>query len=437
MDYSVNIHDFVDGSLDRQAEEHLFLALASNQGLRNELKEYIEFEKAAKADTAAFMPPHDSTAAIFSRLDIAGPAIGASIGAGVRASAISAFFSKFKYSFLANTITALVTAASILFFVNQDNGDMAANEAETVNNYAKVLASPALSYSNFSDGPTSNQSSIPTVSSAENEVQPKIVYKTVYKYIPAPEKKDEEPEGINKKPEETETRQETPKLILAKTDISNDVNSLLTYDNLRNKYYRDLSSAQIPEIDEMIQFDNHKPLLDLSDISIEMHENEFLGSYPGVYPDSKRTSQNIFENNSLSILYKCCDQVSLGIDLRNEFYFLKYNDFDEDGIEYVNTHNTNYFAYGGFVRFSPDFFDSDYIKPFGQLYIGKNKIGLIGRFMAGAELLPDNPVSFVVGIEGSSFVYEHDKYYFAPGRTEMARNSTENLTFRYGVKINL
>ncbi len=77
MTTSRTIHDYLDGMLPADAEEHLFVTLATDAEARRELKGQISLHTAVRKDMAMVAVPDDTTAAIYADLGFALPVAGA------------------------------------------------------------------------------------------------------------------------------------------------------------------------------------------------------------------------------------------------------------------------------------------------------------------------------------------------------------------------
>lgn len=76
MTTSRTIHDYLDGMLPADAEEHLFMTLAADAEARRELKGQIALHTAVRKDMATIAVPDDATAAIYSGLGFTLPVAG-------------------------------------------------------------------------------------------------------------------------------------------------------------------------------------------------------------------------------------------------------------------------------------------------------------------------------------------------------------------------
>ena len=124
------------------------------------------------------------------------------------------------------------------------------------------------------------------------------------------------------------------------------------------------------------------------------------------------SSTPLFNNTSVALMYKMDDDLSAGIDLRQEYFYQEYEGF-ENGTKYRYMQHPNYLSCGLTAKLR--FMDFDHINSFAQVYVGGNQAGPIGRLMYGMEINPSNNYSFILGVEGSLLVYHHsDQYFYSP-----------------------
>jgi hypothetical protein len=113
------------------------------------------------------------------------------------------------------------------------------------------------------------------------------------------------------------------------------------------------------------------------------------------------------------------------VEARQEFFYQEYNGLDAEGSEFMYQQHTNYRSYGLFA--GADLFSIKKFDLFGQLYVGANSVGPIGRMMFGIEYNPNSAYSFIFGLEGSSLMFYHQNNYFLSNK----------LGLHYGIKFNL
>jgi hypothetical protein len=120
MDYSKQIHDFIDGGLDQGSEEQLFYAMSSNEEYREELKEAIRLEKSFKTRLSEMAPSASSTVGVFSKLGIEVP--GAIAPAATQAAKPVGFLAKYGQGIISSLGTVALAVVAYFAFL-QPSGD--------------------------------------------------------------------------------------------------------------------------------------------------------------------------------------------------------------------------------------------------------------------------------------------------------------------------
>jgi len=110
-------------------------------------------------------------------------------------------------------------------------------------------------------------------------------------------------------------------------------------------------------------------------------------------------------NMAISLFYNFNKQWALGLDLRQETFFLKYNSFDEFKQQYIYEQQPNFVSYGIVARYSPIEYHG--FKPFIQANISRNNFGIITRGNSGIqyELYPS--FDFTINLEYSYLFFNH------------------------------
>lgn len=408
MDYSELIHNFIDGEIGVPEEENLFSELADNPTLRIELKNFIELEKAAKSDIAAYIPPVESTSGIFSTLGVSQVAgVGVSVGAAVS----SGFWTKYGLLLLSNLATLLLTGALGYFLFSSFNDSNSVifqdqlNKSSLTKNVDNNRSSkiPIVSNSN-SDNNSSIKSKIRFYQSRKETNKPSYIAKKGEEIKPQSKKSIENSEDISSSNSNITLNEES----FASKDIENsnfnlikqNPNSINSDDDNQNDFLRK----------ESINYNDYPfffNFLEKNNISLLVSGVE---SWSLPTATVEKSTNPFLRNSNVVLLYNLNPKLSLGLDLRQEFFFQSYKGFDKDQKEYLYEQNTNYFAIGIIGKYN--IFETKYFKPFGQIYLGGNKVGQIGRAMLGMEITPGKDYGFVLGLEGSALRYYHENNYY-------------------------
>jgi len=392
MEHGELIHDFVDGTLDSNLENGLFVELASNQQLRTELKQFIEFERTARYDTAAYAPSAESTANVFSRLGIPLPLATTAVVAPAT-TGMMAFLGKYSQGIIGGVVAMLITA-SVMYFAMDKGQQSSVNSQKTAVNSQQSAV-------NSQQSVVAQSNDIPIVKS-EEKITPKVIEKVVIKYVDRPVYIEQT----------TDSKQlaETP--INEQLAVSNEVDNNLvnnmdfaTTDGIFNQSVNLFSGINHSSLNPVgVQEMPFYPSLGLFDylgkagISFEL-----TGADYWMFPKETVPKQlnPLLENNRMAIILKLSDELQVGAEVRQEFFFHEYKDSD-----YLYKQNNNYFSGGVFGRWTP--LNYNYASFFSQVSFGGNVGGQVGRVMIGTLIKPSSDYSFVIGLEGSGMMYNHN-----------------------------
>lgn len=386
MEHSELIHRFIDEGLDPIAEQNLFENMAKNPALRSEFKQYLAFERAALTDFSAYQPSLNSTNTIFSTLGISPTAAGPTPTINPPIS----FWAKYGGIILTNIASIIITAA-LFYFFNLQGVDKS--------NLSK--SNPNLK------SQTIEQNSVPVVSNFDNDTKTKtnskIPEKVKYIYIEKPAKKQKHEELNQSTSFEPNTISSSEVSIINSTNFIKQTldNPFLLNQNLPNEN----KFIKIDDI-QLIPMDYAIKNLGMENFSIMLAGND---SYSLPQSPLPRSSQPLFDSKSLVLLYDLLSSISLGLDLRQEFYYLDYTG-QVGAKEFRYEQNTNFTSIGIVGKFN--WLNYQNFKSFANLYIGGNKIGQIGRIMIGTEISPSKEYGFIIGVEGSLLRHLHQNKEF-------------------------
>lgn len=385
MDYQILIHDFVDGTLDKSQEENLFLALSSSEELRNELRQTIALEKAFSKKLSAFAPSAKSTVAIFSGLSMAIP--GSVANAGVAASTKTiAFITKYMQAILGSLATALV-ATSVFFAVSSYNSND--KESATV---------PANSVVNKSADYVNNSFDLPRMSSIDVT---ETIVKADSKSVPV--KSSSNLNIADRVKDETVfTQAESSELteFINFSEIQNNQSNIFTRNDFTtNSYYSKINSENYP------LFINSE--LKGLGLSLEFHGNQYVLLQKNEVPQS---SNPLFSNAGITLLYNFNENLSVGLDLRQEFIYQKFEGTDEEGNQYLYKQYPNYLNLSAVLRYG--FNINEWLDFYSQLMVGGTVTGAMVRSGVGFKISPYPDLNFLLGFDGMIFGYQHQNKFY-------------------------
>jgi len=404
MDYNFLIHEYLDGTLDKASESQLFMALSSSDELRNELKQAITMDKGLSKRVSAFVPSSSSTLNVFSQLGI-----GAGLGAasttaalGFKSSILS-FFSTYSTAIISTIVGIAVTSGLFLGFYNPS--DSYSQE--------RIIAM------NSSDSKMENSETAFLSQTSQEQIFPRPldVYKTdtVVKFV---KQQYILPES------EKQTAIESD--IEDKFDTGFDSSELLTFSDIPNsKQEVRFETKQVfhqrylPE-SNYEQYKIAFPSV-INNLSLEVKGNGYK-SIPS--PEVSAYPAGLLSNMQVSALYDFGNGFKAGLDFRQESYYQSFSGTNEIGESFIYRQNPNYYSLGILTRYN--LYESTYFNTFSQLYLGGTVTGAVSRLMMGIEFLPDSPISFILGFEGSMLSYYHQKILF----------NSPKIGLNYGVAFN-
>lgn len=404
MDYEKLINDFIDGTLDSANEEKLFMAVSSNDELRNELKMQLAMKSAIKTDKKAMTPSARSTMGVFGALGFTAP-IAAPAPEGFFTK-VGSFFSKYTQGFIGSAIGA-ATIATLLYFVNPWNS----SENSSINNPHKETATVQkditipLSYS--SDAKDKKQDNNENSINSQKPIE-KVVYKYIYVDKDEEEKIIEEVEIVEKisepkpAPLELASLFEKPKSnsdYFKRSLISNEPNKLLQ--NSNNNSSLTLNKP-----------DNYYILGNNLGIGFEFHGSQYWFMRETNISPSKLQS---FNNAAFSAMYSPMKNWRFGLEYRRENFYQIFQGTNAEGDLFQYEQQPNFETWSLFTRYYPEF-NWQILSPFVQLSGGLNKAGAVGRLALGAEFSPNPGYTFVFGIDGSLLSYHHQSKTYQTGK---------------------
>lgn len=414
MEYSNLISEFVDGTLDKSSEESLFRELSSNEGLRGELKQEIQMERAFSRKLTAFVPTAQSTIGVFSKLGFVAPIAGAAVA--VTSAIKSGFFSTYFQGIISAAVATALTGAAFVTLIysgvfDKNTQNYASNKNQTQNSQTLAPVPDANAVNNLTKQP---------------EVPVKIVEKIKYVYI---NKNKETPTansilnnklGTNTVPAENNSDnlnndKFSGKIIIQATDNTNKPlyventnpkNPLISTENKVNSSVTVPQNLSEPNImttnhavpnNETLKFDIAKPIgitLGITGIQDWQLQSDVLNENTGTK----------FNNLAISAKYQLSDKLSIGFDMRKEQFYQNFIGNDKFGNQYQYRQTPDYLSYAATLKWN--FASYDYLNFFSEVSAGATETGPLGRILCGMEFRASYNYSFYLGVEGSDLHYQ-------------------------------
>jgi hypothetical protein len=377
------------------------MELASNDELRTELKQFIDMEFAVRNDFEAFQPAPESQDKIFGALGISTAAV-TSGAIATTALTYSGWIAKYLNPILLS-VGSLIFGGLLTFLLMNGLSDSSANMTANDNNMSSNHKSQT-----FSDAFANHN-----IAKTESYIID-TVYKDriIVKYLPGAERIV----YLTKEDETTNANDRLNQITYA--NYSNSNNLLNTNFDMRSRGARFIDNSE-SVYTPMIPFSMNNFFVENFSLEIKANEDWSLPK-----ADMPRSSYPVFNNTSAALLYKINDNFQIGADVRQEYFYQKYNGVDDKNAAYNYYQHTNYVGGGILARYS--FVNSGKTHIFLQPALSFNKVGGVGRLMIGGEYNIVDQVSVVLGLEGSVLRFNHQgNNFYSP-----------KVGFHYGIRIN-
>ncbi len=394
MSYTEQFIDFLEGKFNSEQEIEFSEKLALDYEFRARFKKYLNLTSALKGSSVYFTPSAESKNAVFSAL---GFTSGITAIPVPEAKPIPKPKSFFKGRFFTGMMTSIITIV-VMLLLQKPWGMNAGSNQILVNNSGNKNLAPAQE----------------NVNSLQVEPNQKISSNQIRKKIP------QLITSINEK--------ESPKndLVSASDELKNVLLSTSNFqiEDLSSSLLKHSSNNNNSELNP--SFDKRYDTI----FFVRSYDSKFrfefknspswFTSYPRIQP----FQMNNFNNLSVSLYYPIYKTVLLGADYRQETFYVIYNGKDIKGQNMTFYQQPNLSTVGVSLRYSP--FDlGNNFKPFGQIFLGGNIIGLISREMLGVEYYPYENVYFLLGGELNQFFFRHGSTWF----------NANKFSLNYGIGI--
>ncbi len=441
------IHDFVDGELDSGQEESLFFALSGSGELRQEMKELLAMKQAARSFTDVYMPSAGSTMAVFSSLGFDTPNFASnSSNPASTASGFTNFYRRNSRSIKTGIASSVLTAILVFFLLRPgdsgvnnsfagSNGN--AEQSQLINNSLNNNNLIHKNYNSIHKNNNSIKKEVPVIASTAdisekfNSISTNSINTNTAESINS---------GFASELYGQNAEVKSVPIDDANDETANDINS-----NVNSSDYNIITSnskinssntvtyASRFDIGKAEQFTNPLPgslefnspfyiprtanvkvsnisgfgIDDLFGFSAELRGSQNWNSEKATLPPSDYAK---FNNYSFALFYDLSEVFSVGLDVRQETFFNRFYGKDADGIMKTFETQPNYTSLGLALRYYA--MPNANLKPFAQITLGGNSVGLASRAMAGLKYEPYRNIAFVIGLEYSNLAYWFDNNSF-------------------------
>ena len=403
MEHSELLYDFVDGTTNAVQEQTLFMALASHEELRADLKELLAIKTAVQNDTKAYNPPAQSTLALFSTLGFTAPPMVTIPKTGV-ISRVSILIGNSSKAVLTGLAMSSITAVAMLLLMNSNASNQKENSAEKVGKATTSLAS--ISGVNSINTP---KEIIKTVT-----LPPKEIIKYIYINVP-----ENQSIAVNTSPEipvaasvpiDENNEQSSPAIIEASYHSPTTSSQSITNTISRWKHV-EYDANQLPEaIETPSPSKISRWTLELRRIDTRSTiEPTFISQTP------------LLNNLAITALYSLNSEFSAGIEIANEQSFQRFTGIDKAGRTLLYEQNPTLPSVAATFRYTP--IEWGKFQPLIQASIGGTEVGAFGRGLIGVQYFPETFISFIIGAEANMLRYSHQ--------------STSYTTTKYGLNYGI
>jgi len=389
------IYDLLDGALASEKEKELFLELATNEALREELRNQLKIQGAIKSDFRAFTPKPETTAALFASLGFA------TVATPTFAQRIAQYGAAYKQGIFSALATAGLAVIAYLLFFTPEAVD--ADRSMTLHSLPTVKSTEIVS----------EDDSMLSQMSAVEEPQVKVVYKYIPVYI-------EKAEVLTENENENESRLLTVNQADKLVDNNWQRNDLTDLVHLSDNK---LNSANII-VPVALPFNSMNSIVETNGkVKFEMHGSEYFNidggsALPGAFQK--------FNNTNLTLLYIINDNWEIGTELRRENFYQSFISEDSEDLVWRYEQQPNFNTLGLAIRYKYNQLDFRG-KPVAQLVLGGNEVGFVGRGLIGFDFNLNNNLSFILGADYSLLRYNHQSVWY--------NSSKYGLHFGIGVKF--
>ncbi|MBI3258156.1 MAG: hypothetical protein HYZ54_01555 [Ignavibacteriae bacterium] len=405
MEYTELLYDFVDGTTDVAQEQTLFMALASHEDLRADLKQLLAMKTAVQNDSKAFNPPAESTLALFSTLGFTAPQmVNPSTAKASLASRSAKFIGGASSAIATGLIMSSITALSMYFLMSNRAENSTVKIAERTNiNTPAALA--GMSQSN------SSNTAVETIRTVT--LPPKEIIKYIYVTVPAVQSNAAAilPTNRNSESESSvETTEQSYPPVMT-TDVRTLALSQSTPSNNSGWKQLDYDAELMPSpIDKTPASNISRWALELRRIDTRSYtEQTFISKTPDI------------NNLAFTALYSLNSRLSVGIEVAQEQSFQKFTTINGAGRLVLTEQHPTLHSVAGVIRYTP--IELGKFQPIIQASGGGSEIGAFGRGLVGVQYFPETFLSFVIGAEaniqrftnGQNLVFTTSKYGLSYG----------------------
>ena len=402
--YNERIHQLLDGELDSPSEAILFSELAENSDLRSEFMQLLAIRTAVQQDRAGLVPPIALTNSVFTGIGITAPLAGAAAGAAGSAIATSWFTKALM------PLTAALAAAGLTYGLMSSEQRVASSEQRVASREQRVASSEqrvANSEQRVANSKQRTANSEQRTASSENGELRRLraeVSRLSNALALASMTEVEEPAQTQVQ----DVQEELAEVPVSTTPIDLTHTIMLARDTDPRVLMPMKEAPIVPEYQDYPSF---------------LVQFRGLAS-SGLTQVSVAPQTSLMENANLALMYQLSPQHLIGVEVGNESFPMTFEGIRSGQLIRYEQQPISTWA-GITYRHSFAPIGNSAFTPFAQGLIGGSQFGPLGRLTGGILYSPAGPLSFMLGVEGTSMAYTFQDTWF----------TSSKLGLTYGMSI--
>lgn len=399
------INSLLDGELDSVNETVLFNDLASDSDLRTEFLTQLAIRQAVQQDRALLIPPVTLTSSVFSGIGFAAPIAGAAAGAA-GGSMLGTWLMK-----LLIPVTSAAAAAGITYGVMTFNSPKPPG-SQTMSVQPAAATQTPVTPSPLGRMPTQTGASVPTNSATLNRALERNsrLQREVDRL--RAELAEFHSAAQTNAPLEATPIEEQPITDVVQTNEISYINLTRTVTFERDAKPRAFSAIPAPFAN--LEYEEYPSF------SLQMRG---IASSP-LMSLNVPAQTSLMENATIGLMYQLTPRSTVGVEVGSESYAMSFEG-NRNGqlIRYEQQPVATWAGVTYRHAFSP-IGKSDF-SPFVQGLAGGTQYGPLGRLTTGIAYSPSGPLSFILGVEGTTMAYTYQNQWF----------TSSKIGLTYGVAI--
>jgi hypothetical protein len=410
--YNERIHQLLDGELDSPGEAVLFGELAENSDLRSEFMQLLAIRTAVQQDRAGLVPPIALTNSVFTGLGITAPLVGAAAGAAGGAVATS-WLTKALLP-----LTAALAAAGLTYGLMNSaqlgRGEPVARPDNITRSEQRTASSEQLGRGE----PVARPDNIAVA-------RPDNIAVARPDNITSSEQRTANSENMELRRLRAEVSRLSEALALAAMTEAEEPAQTQVQDVQEEPAEVPVSTTPIDLTHTITLARDTDPrvLMPMKEAPIVPEYQDypsFLVQFRGLASSgltqvSVAPQTSLMENANLAMMYQLSPQHLIGVEVGNESFPMTFEGMRSGQLIRYEQQPISTWA-GITYRHSFAPIGNSAFTPFAQGLLGGSQFGPLGRLTGGLLYSPSGPLSFMLGVEGTSMAYTFQDQWFTSSK---------------------